>query len=153
MMLNIDDTNGMVEKSVEIYGNFVDALERKNTFDMDRIFTELYYEHLKMISDCCEDDEFSKDISDEAESLSLEHEMARSYVSKYYGMDFHKVEKDWEDAVQEERDEALNLAKECLEDERAILKAAERQNRVILGVTAAIGIACGMLFAKARFGR
>ena len=146
MLLNVDDTNEMVEKSVEIYGNFVDALERKNTFDMDRMFTELYYEHLKMISGCCENDEFSKDISDEAESLSLEHEMARSYVSKYYGMDFHKVERDWEDAVREERDEAMAFAKECLEDQRKYLEMfrdAMRKRNIATVISMAL-VACAL---------
>lgn len=150
MMLGIDDTRKQLDKSTEMYEQFVDALDRKNTFDMDHSFTELYYEHLKMLSRCCMDDDYSDEIANVADNISLYHELSRSYTTKFHGADFHEMERKREDKLRKQRDEALELAEECLEDERELLDhlRTASEAKVSVGAAAVLGAIFGALAAK-----
>ena len=148
-MLNIDETNSKFEETVDIEKEFVDALERENTFDMGRAFNKLVYAHLKLISSESMDDEMRQSISEQAESLSLDQGMIDSISEKFRGMDMGELKRRHICKLQDNANEAYSTAIDAMEEIEtglAKLKKGIRIRNVVDGLI--LGGASGLALYK-----
>ena len=149
-MLDYESTVSYYNDTAKLSEEFVDALGRRNAFDMDRVFMKLVYEHLGLISETTMSDDMSETIRDEADSISLDAEMLRSIVGKFYGKNLFDEDLERWDKLKRQRDEALEMAKESNEISKKLLKALKRMNREHV-ISAGAGLFLGGAIAFVRY--
>lgn len=143
--MDIEVIAGKHEEASVVYAEFVDALERENTFDMSRAFTKMLYNHLITLADICWEPEMANTIREDADSMALDHELVSSVTSKYEGMDIAELRRNRMRSLREQ-----NAALEDIIDEMSEIADRIHRKQAVkdMAFSAILGLGIGAALAK-----